>query len=171
MDVYKELCGSTSVCPIKISALSLFTDSSVCLSWLQSYSAEFDKMNNSSVFVKNRLHRIAQLCEAFPVKFGFCAGKENPADYITRSFSYRLISQSNYISGPACDPECLSTSGDIPCVIIPNPSLHGDRDNYTQLSTAIDIGVCEDSVFDLRRFSTFSRYVTACQAVLTYINK
>ena len=58
----------------------------------------FDKMNKRSVFVQNRLKRITNLGNVFPVKFGFCVGKENPADCITRPLSYKQLIGSNYLT-------------------------------------------------------------------------
>ena len=80
IETYKELCGESSVEPIRVEELLLFSDSVVCLSWINSYTNKLEKMSGRSIFVKNRLLDISKLCETFPVKYAFCAGNANPAD-------------------------------------------------------------------------------------------
>ena len=87
LDAYLELSGSSSVIPTIINELKLFSDSLVCLNWIQSHSIKFDKMNKLSIYVTNRLNEIAKLCEIKPVTFEFCAGHQNPADAVSRPFS------------------------------------------------------------------------------------
>ena len=40
------------------------------------------------------------LCEKNPVKFGFYAGTNNPADVTTRIISSKQLHKSNYVNGP-----------------------------------------------------------------------
>lgn len=100
LDTFKELAGNECVEPIKILELEIYTDSLVCLNWLNSKINKLDKLRNLSVFVINRLNSICRLCEVFPVKYKFCAGAENPADCISRPLSYNQLLKSNYFSGP-----------------------------------------------------------------------
>lgn len=99
IDTYRELTRTSCVTPIKIDKLFLFTDSLVCIHWLQSSSVKFDKMNRHTIFVQNRLKCIATLCDEVTVTFKFCAGSSNPADKITRAVSYNQLIKSNYFAG------------------------------------------------------------------------
>ena len=80
IDTYEDICGCATVVPINISELILFTDSSVCLSWIQWFANKYEKVNKLSIFVQNRLNKIVKFWEIFTIRFEFCSGKENPAD-------------------------------------------------------------------------------------------
>ena len=99
IDLKNELSGAKSTCPINIVELCLFTDSLSCLSWLTSF-AKLDKMNKKSIFAQNRIEKINKLCAQMPINFSFVDGISNPADYVTRAVSYRLLCKSNYLVGP-----------------------------------------------------------------------
>ena len=126
IDLYKELSGPSCIQPINIVELEIFSDSLVSLSWLNSYSSKYDKMQKKSVFVLNRIEHINKLCDIHPVKFSFVSGIENPSDCITRCLSHKLLLKSNYYSGPDFLKEVFSVKtsrDDIFSVTIPNPSL------------------------------------------------
>ena len=78
----------------------MYSDSLCALHWLAASSLHLAKMNNCSTFVLNCIHNIQKLCETVPVQLGFIAGKENPADLVTRSVSYKILQNSCYYSGP-----------------------------------------------------------------------
>ena len=61
-DKYEALTSNDVIQPICISSIVLYTDSTCCLHWLESYSYKFDKMNDKSTFVKNKLRQIDDLC-------------------------------------------------------------------------------------------------------------
>ena len=67
MDAYNSLTNDTVVLPINIVSLHVFSDSSACLHWLESYSIRYEKMQKQSVFVINRLAKIETLCNSKPV--------------------------------------------------------------------------------------------------------
>lgn len=100
IDLYNELCSDKCVIPLNINKISVFTDSMVWLSWLRSEFLFLDKMNKKSTYVKNRLEHIRNFCNTHPVSFHYVAGKENPADYISRLTSYKQLNKSDYFSGP-----------------------------------------------------------------------
>ena len=100
IDVYQEISGPTCVCPINIVSLTLYSDSMVSLSWINSYIHKMDKMNKRSVFIRNRLEHINRLCEIHPIRYRFVSGIQNPADYVTRPVSYNILAKSNYFTGP-----------------------------------------------------------------------
>ena len=68
--------------------------------WLQSFSVKFDKMQKLSVFVRNRLANIEKFCQVKPVSFCHVAGESNPADCVTRPFSFVTLQNRNFFHGP-----------------------------------------------------------------------
>ena len=64
------MTGKSSVMPLKIKKCLLYSDSSICLSWLRSHSKV--ETNKKPVFITNRLVAIEKLCQKCPIMFGFC---------------------------------------------------------------------------------------------------
>lgn len=95
-----ELSGPSCLNPVKISECQVFSDSLVALSWINSYFVKLDKMNKQSVFIMNRLERLRKLTDICPCEFSFVDGIENPADYITRPVSHKILLKTNYLAGP-----------------------------------------------------------------------
>jgi len=123
MNTLDSLAGETIVSPVNILSLRVFTDSMVSVHWLNAYINAFDKLRGMSVFVKNRLRQIDELCRKFPVTFGHTAGQDNPADCTTKPYSYRSLSKTNYYVGPQfLTTDVDSRVSDI-TVTIPNPSV------------------------------------------------
>ncbi|XP_068206225.1 uncharacterized protein [Palaemon carinicauda] len=104
MEIYRDLADPSCVKSIDIDGLDLYCDSSCALQWLQASECTYSKMQKHSVFVQNRISNIRKLCEIKPVSFIFIAGKDNPADCVTRCLSPRLVSKSFFISGPEVVP-------------------------------------------------------------------
>ena len=170
LDVYRELADKSCVIPIRITELKLFSDSQISLFWLQSYAEKIEKMNRLSVFVKNRLNTICKLCEGFPVSFFFCAGKENPADYITRPTSAKQFAASNYLYGISAEMIDNPEQFDFPSVTIPN---HGIMETKI---ISINMGGSSESkilshLFDVGRCGTFSKIVGVYESILRFIRK
>ena len=67
-EMYEALTGESIVRKIKIARMDLYTDSLVCLHWLDRYTSKFDKMQNISVFVQNKLRSIDTACRHFPIE-------------------------------------------------------------------------------------------------------
>ena len=140
-DVMNELSGKRCLFPISIESMTLFSDSLVCLNWLNSAANKLDKQNKLSVFVKNRIEKIFRICDEFPITFTFVDGIENPSDSVTRPFSYKQLLKSNYVRGP----DFLRTSNDfmsradILTITVPNPAHFPPRYNA---STSVEV-TCE----------------------------
>ena len=100
VDLLEELSGPMNLSPIDIKETVVYCDSMVSLHWLHSYSEKLDKMNKQSVFILNRLKKVVELCDKFPITFKYVAGLDNPADLITRPVSYNTLIKSNYYDGP-----------------------------------------------------------------------
>ena len=158
-DIKNELSGQNCVVPVKISSISLFSDSLVALSWVNSWTHGLEKMNKRSTFVINKLNEIEKICREFPVDFKFISGSGNPADFITRCVSYKLLMKSNYFLGPS--EEQTEASKDVFSFKVPNPNF----DNFS-----VSVNVVENSssevchIIPLEFYSNFQKLVkiTAC---------
>ena len=99
-EVMESLCSDSVLIPIKIEKITLFTDSMVGLHWLRSHNILFDKQKNISVFVKNKMRKIDEICRNIPITFRHVSGESNPADFLTRPTSSKVLSKTNFYSGP-----------------------------------------------------------------------
>ena len=101
-DKYEALTSNDVIQPICISSIVLYTDSTCCLHWLESYSYKFDKMNDKSTFVKNKLRQIDDLCSRKAVKFIHTRGVQNLADVTTKPCSYGVLKKNDFkfLRGP-----------------------------------------------------------------------
>ena len=170
VDLRKELCGDHCMYPINITEMMVYSDSLVSLSWINAHVSKFDKLQKRSVFVQNRLIRIAKLCEEFPVTYNFVSGMENPADCITRCLSYKKLSRTSFISGPSfiCSADSISRQ-DMLRVTVPNPGIKPEIP-LQMLSTTIrsdDLNYSRN----LNRFSDFSKLRGVYSKIMIFINK
>ena len=125
LEIYRDLTHPACVTPIKVNEIYLFSDSICCLHWLNSATNKMDKLTKLSVFVKNRLQVIQDMCEKVSIRFKFIEGEKNPADCITRCLSYKQLMKSNFLSGPNLDliiPHKVEIENDLD-VVIPNPKF------------------------------------------------
>ena len=99
-DTYRELSHERNYLPVNICDLFVYSDSMVSLSWIKAFFVDHGKMQKRSTFVQNRLKRIGNLCHDKAMTFRYIEGKENPADCISRPFSYKQLQSTNYLSGP-----------------------------------------------------------------------
>ena len=145
----------------KYCRVRLYTDSLVCLNWLNSHVNNLDKLRNLSVFIKNRLNRICRLCDNFPVKFSFCEGLKNPADAVTRPLSYKLLVKSNYFN-----VENLLANDKMPSrvldVIVPNPYTEQEKSSSEDAHCYATVRSTVDGKFDhivlLNSYSSFRQF-------------
>jgi len=123
IDLFKDLSDSTCLLPINIRDITLFSDSLVCLSWLDSYVNKLDKMQGRSVFVMNKLEEIEKICTFHSIKFEFVSGTENTADCMTRSLSYKQLMKTNFLTETSYSDMTVGQSRpDVLGVLIPNPN-------------------------------------------------
>ena len=158
----EELTGSKAVNPIKISKLSVYTDSSICLDWLRAFGQTYSKMNKRPAFIINRLNNITKACKDNQTEFNFIAGKQNPADCITRPLSYKILRESCYWRGPDISVECENT------VTLPNPNLVVEPD-VSMYATSSELS--PGPLISQTRFSSFRRILNVHVKVLTFISK
>ena len=173
VDIREELSGPTCINPINIVGLELYTDSLVCLNWLNSHINKFDKLRNLSVFIKNRLDKICKLCDRFPVKFSFCEGLKNPADAVTRPLSYKLLVKSNYFNVENLFP-AVKLPNAVLEVIVPNPFTNEERySNEDALCYAINRSTLEakyDHIVPLNSCCSYKKFVAVHCIVLKVVN-
>lgn len=169
LDTYSELSGSVCVNPIKINELKLFTDSLISISWIKAHSIKFEKLNKLSVFVTNRLDKIARLCEQIPITFEFCAGNQNPADAVTRPFSYNKLNKTCFYTGLSDSILDEMRQSDNIRVTVPNPDL--TRDFSEDLCHTSVEEVSSFVGYDVNRSSSFSKVLNVTYYVFSYINK
>lgn len=174
-DTYFELTGEACVVPVNITKCELYTDSLVCLNWLNQHSKRIDKSPKKSIFVQNRLSKIDKLCAACPIEFKFCSGSSNPADCTTREISYKCLIKSNFLSGPEIlfrDPEHQSMMN----VKIPNPVLSNklDLDNEVNNVVSVDCANVEklpEDYLNTCDYSTYEKTLKVAGYVIKFCNK
>ena len=169
LGIYQDLTSPACTVPIKVNEICLFTDSSCCLHWLNSAVNKLDKLTKLSVFVRNRLKNIQDMCDKSPIRFKFIEGERNPADAVTRCLSYRQLQKSNFLFGP----NVLNLINDVQVdkveVIIPNPKFayccnikEGAKD-ITSLKTELD---CYPSLLNPVNFSSFLKILSIYRRLL-----
>ena len=168
IDTFNELCGEDAVEPLNICDLTLYSDSSSALRWLHSFSNKFDKMNNKSIFVLNRLEAIHKFCDNRPICFKFCPGLQNPADCITRCLSRKQLLKSSYFSGPMTKTlnDDVVEEFTVPCPMLnqltssiqTNNLFNSNKTKYSHL-------------IDIRTFSKFRRVLRVYAGVMCCAKK
>ena len=89
-----------------------WVDSTVALAWIQSDAHRWKP------FVSNRVVQIQELTD--PIHWSHCAGKQNPADLVTRGlFAEQLVASEMWLQGPkfltdgSCSPEAVVESASV----------------------------------------------------------
>ena len=176
IDTYKELTGGKTVIPIKINKLSIFSDSMVSLNRIKAYNNQFAKIQKQPVFVQNRLSKLNELCQTFPVHFKFIGGMENPSDHVTREVSYKRLVETNFHSGPSflTDPTKISQ---FETIVIPNPVVQSFDEvlvtncaNINELVETNEQNKKVEHLIPLDRFSSFHKLATVYKRVIKVIN-
>lgn len=171
ISLYNELSGDDIVIPINVSKLCLFTDSMVAIHWLDAYSNKFGKMQKLAPFIMNRIETIDTLCRTKSVTFNFTEGKTNPADAISRPFSYRRLQQTCYHTGPNFLTENKECEHDLNKVTIPNPiTVRNDTEGcHIQICTnSIDPEI--KPLVPVDSYSDLGKLIRVTSNVLRFIN-
>jgi hypothetical protein len=162
-----EISNTDLLNAINVVNLVLYTDSMIALNWLDGITNKLSKSQNKlSVFVRNRLFKIQNLCNDKAVTFKFIAGVENPADQVTRAVSFKQLHKTNFYSGP----EFLICPEIIPNVLsvtIPSP-------NFVVNNIVIEKVTSYDKTCIMltpSNFSSFSKLVNVHSYVLKFVHK
>src|SRR5215469_12323698 len=94
MEMYEQLINA--FIPIKINKLHVYTDSMVIMYWVIQKSQKFEKIERKGLIINNQLDAIVNLCERKAITFHHIEGFKNPADFVTRIMSYKVLSKTNY---------------------------------------------------------------------------
>ena len=186
LEIYNSLAGDRVVEPIIISGLYLFTDSTCCLHWIEAAAYKFEKQNDKSVFVRNKLKLIDELCQERSIIFVHARGRENPADVTTRPCTYRALMKSNFITGPRpLLPERLEPGlGTDRYVVLPNLQTQTVSCQHLEVGTQLgsaavkpgDVEQIDSKAYDLngliniRQYSSFFFLVNVLKFVLRAAN-
>jgi len=172
MELYNSLTGEFCMYPVDIKMIVLYSDSLVCLSWINSFVNRLDKMNKQSVFIRNRLEKLVESCDKFPITFTFVNGIQNPADLVTRTISFNLLSQSNYLTGPKflVEPGDDMSAADTLSVTVPS----GSSDN-TRCEIAVKLVVANTKTVQhavpVENYSNLDRWLSVYLLVLKAAQK
>ena len=175
IDLRMELSGSLNLEPINLVDTILYSDSMVALQWLYNYNLKLDKMQNCSVFVINRLDKISKLTESNPIQFKHIGGNQNPADCLTKPYSYHLLSKTSYISGPTFlkSNNTLCSGGFFHFQIPSQGFTHTCQDTVEEVSPPAMVNTTvlgEVSCIPFEKYSKFSKLVNVTSYVFKYIN-
>ena len=182
-EIFQELTGSNVVIPINITSCHIFVDSQICLHWLVKYSIYFEKLQSLSVFVKNRLRFVTDICSKMPVTFRHIAGEQNSSDFLTRPITPKALLKSNFFAGPdvlKLDLDVLQ--GDL-AVTLPNPICStesevpetvGCAQTATEALTSAPGGLIasqSDHLVPLEKYSFYGRLVAVVANVYLFTDK
>ena len=166
-ELHANLCGDSNLSPITIDRIELFCDSMISLNWIDICTNKLAKSENKlSVFVRNRILKLQELCKNMPVTFSFISGHLNPADLVTRIVSYKQLSNSCYFLGP----DLLQTDPCVPnvfSVTVPCPE-------YSEQNVAVATVSPEgpvNHVIPVGRYSSFSKLVRVTRLVYVFVSK
>ena len=140
---------------IQISSVHIWSDSTIALSWL---SAGICK----KPYVQQRVNEISSLVP--DAKFHHVSGLENPADLLTRGIKFKKFNgNSLWFTGP---PWLSSFTDDNSSFVacIPTREEKTSSDEETSSESFPEI-------FDVKKFSSFSKCVRIMSYVFKFINK
>ena len=166
-DIYDSLAGEKVVTPVQVRKLFICTDSACCLHWIEAAAYKFEKLNDKSIFVRNKLKLIEELCQRRPVKFMHAEGRINPADMTTRPCSYNLLKKSNFITGSTEHLQVVTSRSNSTdkFVVLPNPHTQ----TVCEGEDVIAMKGTSSSVSTNRAASSTIREVSDCMPKLTNI--
>ena len=166
--VYDELTGPFCLSKINISDLQLFSDSLVALNWVYASVHKLDKQNKKTVFVNNRIERIQKMCEQVLITLNFIEGINNPADFITRPISGKVLSRTNYCSGPdESQFEETKVQDEVLKFRVPN-LLEQEFDVSGSLAV---VDTVADHLIPMDKFSSLNKLIRIHAKVLMAVNK
>ena len=181
-NLVEDLSGNKVVVPINIGSKYIFTDSMVCVQWLRSYSINFEKQSSLSVFTRNKLKRIDELCQYNKLWISHIQGKSNPADYLTRCTSYKIISKSEFYSGPGfikngspinfdCSVQMPNNNCKRTDQICENELFVACNDNDNSNINKPNTENSMNHIIPLDRYSNFDFHLKVFSFILKFINK
>lgn len=150
---------TSSFCPVKIQDIKVYSDATIALNWLSHKTQKFTKIERKGVLINNTLDAIVKLCNLHPVSFYHVRGGHNPADFVTRCVSYRVLRSSNYHEGPLN----LSVDG----ITVP----FSGQANKSCFSVSMDCSVSLENVVQCSKYSSFGKLCRVLHNVRIFIHK
>ena len=141
--------------------LYCWSDSQVTLSWIRGDPARW------KMFVANRVIEIQSLTS--PSNWFFCPGIDNPADLISRGvIGDQLISNNLWLTGPKWLSNsslnlCNSAEDAVSESSFPSEEYEGDKVTMTVIEKT-------PSVFDFRKWSSFTKILNVVAWVFRFVN-
>ncbi|KAL7632973.1 UNVERIFIED_CONTAM: hypothetical protein RMT77_016683 [Armadillidium vulgare] len=152
---------TNTFCPLNIKDVHVYSDSMVALNWLINKVQKFDKIEKKGSVINNVLNFIEAACEKQPITFHHCNGSMNPADFVTRCISYKVLSKTNYLTGPIIENNNESLR-----VTVPNP-LYNSTENFN----VFNVQTCQYlPLFKLDMFSSFTKICKVSHFVRKFIH-
>ena len=158
-DIKNELCQA--FCPVDIVGVEIFTDSMIALNWLSAKTNKFSKIEKKGVAVNNALNKIVDITNSCPMTFYHVDGNMNPADFMTRGTSAKLLSKSNFFCGPPLNKTT-------PMFSVPANPNEIFPVWVNAATSCIDDYEC---VFPLDRYSSFRKLCKVVHYVRKYVCK
>ena len=171
IDIYNDLAGKDCVKPLNVAELQVYTDSLVCLHWLNDSSNKFSKLQKRSVFVINRLNHISKLCETHVISFAYIAGIDNPADCTTRCVSPKLLKKTNYFCGPNLYDSSQCSMENLFVVTIPHPDVACLPLTGDVTTNAYGAQARLDSILDFGRYSSLHKLLAVVRNIFFFFYK
>jgi hypothetical protein len=161
MEFQKDL--TNAFCPVKIKNLELYSDSTIALNWLASKVQKFQKIERKGSIINNNFDKIVKYCEQRPILFHHIDGEANPADFVTRCVSSKVLSNTNYLTGPELTKIRKEFS-----VMVPHPYSKSDL-NSCMSTNSNDVVTKSESVVPLDKYSSFARLCKVTQFVRKFV--
>ena len=129
-----------------------WVDSTVALAWIQSDAHRWKP------FVSNRVVQIQELTD--PIHWSHCAGKQNPADLVTRGlFAEQLVASEMWLQGPkfltdgSCSPEAVVESASVGEQNVAVGELK------SSVTSTVTVVCSREPVFQVDRWGTFIKSI------------
>ena len=139
----------------------------VTLAWIKGYFSNYEKMQKKSIYVQNRLKSIADTLRDDTVTFRFIEGRENPADYVTRSISPKRLSKTNYFEGPGFLSN-MEAQHDVE-VTVPGAAKEMKSDAQCSCALASIVEPVNEDL-EIEKYSSFKKLVRIYSNVYKFIN-
>ena len=179
-DTWRELGPERNDSPININQLFVYSDSMMCLSWINASFSTHEKMQKRKTFVQNRLKYIGELCHSKPMIFRYIEGKDNPADCISRPFTYRKLCSTSYLTGPdflrdmPSQPDIevyVSPAVDVNTLQPPSTEVKKDVSFHTIISQSMHTALAPPPQrLDPENFSSLPKLLRIYELILKYVS-
>jgi len=166
VEILFDVCNDlkNTYIPIKISKLSVCSDSTISLDWLYNKVYKFQKIERKGTIINNKLDKIVKLCSNFPVQFDHIKGENNPADFVTRCVSGKVLLKTNYLSGPS-----FSSPSESKPYVVPNP-IKSTKPDITHDVNAVAGEHFQSTIVDNTKYSSFFKICRITHYVHKYVS-